>query len=240
MRGTVIRDPEDTLCRAIVLLAHNQIHQLVEGLDARFVAANSEEQGSVNIPGANVGQGAFSFIFELHSSWPTRHGTGADELPVTSLNASFFVCAYHVIIRPQRYSMEQSEIQIEHTRRLLSEEGISWKKPAPMHPRLNSVTVEITPNGLDAYGNNNTAKHCLAGDVRVRKARKRQPQFDGKFAGQSLDCHNALRGKKSAVARTWVDPRDRPSVHERTVFSTSRRVGERYPAVLRSARSPCR
>jgi hypothetical protein len=239
MRRSIIRDPEDTLCRAIGLLLHNQVHQPVEGLDTRFVAANSEELGSVNIPGANVGQGAISFIFELHSSWQTRHGTGADELPVTGLNAGLFVGAYHIIVRPQRYSMEQSEIQIEHTRRFLSEEGISWKKPAPMHPRLDSVTVEITPNGLDANGNNNTAKHCLAGDVRVTQTRKRQPQFDGKFAGQGLDFHNALRGEKSAVARTWVDPPGRPNVRERSVFSTWRRFDAICPGARRSAHSQC-
>jgi hypothetical protein len=32
----------------------------------------------VDIPGANIGQSALSIIFELHTPWLSRHGTGAD------------------------------------------------------------------------------------------------------------------------------------------------------------------
>lgn len=221
VRGTIIRNPEDSPCRPIRLLLHNQVHQLMVGLYSRCFLADPEELGSVDIPGGKIGPGAHSVVFELNTSWLMRHRTGADGLSVTGLDAGLFVGADHVVIWPQRESVEQSEIQVQDTSRLFSEEGVPREKPTPMHPRLDGITVEITPNGLDAYGNHDTSKHCLAGDIGVTETRKGEPQFDGKFAGESLDFHNGLRGKKSAVARALVDHPGHPPVRSRTVSATS-------------------
>ena len=89
-----------------------------------------------------------------------------------------------------------------------------------MHPRLYGVAAEITPDGGDADGNHNASNHCLAGDVGGTETRKGEAQSAGEFTGQSLDFHNALRGKKGAVFRTSVGPRDRPSLRDRNVSST--------------------
>lgn len=183
MRGTVIRNPEDTSRRAIRLLLHNQVHQAMEGLYSRSFVTNSEELCSVYIPSGKISPCPHSVIFKLHESWQTRHGTDTDDLSVAGLDAGFFVGADHVVIRPQGDSIEQSEIQVQDASRSFCEQWVPRKKPTPMRPRLDGVTVEITPNGFDAYGNHNAAKYCLAGDVRVRKTRKGEPQFDGKLAG---------------------------------------------------------
>jgi len=166
----------------------------VEGVYSRRVLADSKELGSVDIPCTNIGQGAFSVIFELHSPWLTWHGTCADDFSVPGLDAGFFVSTDHVIVWPQRDSLKKSEIQIEDTSRLFCEERVPRKKPTPMHPRLDGIAVEITPNGLDTYGNHNTPKHCFAGDIGVTETGEGEPQLNGKFAGESLDLHNALRG----------------------------------------------
>ena len=197
-----------------------EVHQLVVGFYSRCCLADSEELGSVNIPSGKIGQGTFSFIFELHTPWLMRHGTDTDGLPVTGLDTGLFVGTDHVVIRSQGNSVENSEIEVQDTSRLFGEERVSREKPAPMHPRLDGVTVEITPNGGDAYGYHNASKHCLAGDVGVTETRKGKAQSDGKFTGESLDFHNALRGKKSAVCRTWVGPPGRPAVRNRTVCAT--------------------
>ncbi len=183
MGGTVIRNPEDTSRRPIRLLLHNQVHQPMEGLYSRCFVTDSEELGSVHIPSDKISPCAHSVIFKLHESWLMRHGTDADDLSVTGLDAGFFVGADHVIIWSQRDSIEQSEIQVQDGGRSFSEQRVPRKKPTPMHPRLDGVTVEITPNGFDAYGNHNAAKYCLARDVRVTETRKGEATFDGKFAG---------------------------------------------------------
>ena len=221
MRGTIICNPEDAACRPIGLLLHNQVHQRVEGVYPCCILADSEELGSVDVPGANIGQGALSVIFELHSSWLGWHGTCINGFSVTGLDACLFVGADHVIVWFQRDSLKELEIQVEDTSRLFCEERVPRKKPTPMHPRLDGITVEITPNGLDAYGNHNTPEHCLAGDSGVTETGKWKPQFDGKFAGESLDLHNALRGKKSAVVRAPAGHPDHPPLPNRTVSATS-------------------
>ena len=183
MGGAIIRNPEDTSCRPIRLLVHNQVHQPMEGLYSRCFLTDSEELGSVYIPSGKMGPCTHSLIFKLHESWLMRHGTDTDDVSVTGLDAGFFVGADHVVIWSQRDSIEQSEIQVQDASRSFSEQRVPREKPAPMHPRLDGIAVEITPNGLDAYGNHNAAKYCLASDVRVRKARKGEAKFDGKLAG---------------------------------------------------------
>ena len=72
MRGTVIRNPEDSPCRAIGLLSHDQVHQPVVGFYSRCLLADSEELGPVDIPSGKIGQGALSFVFKLHTPWLMR------------------------------------------------------------------------------------------------------------------------------------------------------------------------
>ncbi len=217
MRGTVISNPKDSPCRPIRLLLHYQVHQLVVGFYSRCFLADSEELGSVDIPSGEICQRTFSFIFELHSPWLMRHGTCTDGLPVTGLDTSLFVGTDHVFIRPQGNSLENSEIEVQDTNGLLCEERVSREKPAMMHPRLDGITMEKTPDCGNAYGYHNASNHCLPGDIGVTETRKGKAQCGGEFTGQSLDLHNVHRGKKSAVCRTWVDPQDRPAVRHRTV-----------------------
>src|SRR4030042_5538911 len=104
MRGAIIRDPEDSVCRAIRLLLHDQIHKLMEGLYSRCFLADSEELGSVDIPGGKIGQSTLSFVFKLDKPLPVRQRTDTDELSMSGLNAGLFITTDHVVIRSQRDS----------------------------------------------------------------------------------------------------------------------------------------
>ncbi len=105
---------------------------------------------------------------------------------------------------------------------------------------LDGISVEITPDRLNSYGNHQTSNHGLGVYIGMTETGKRKSESAGYFAGQSLDLHNALRGKKSAVCRTWEGPPGHPVVRRRTVSSTSRRLDGAPPGAERSARFPCR
>jgi hypothetical protein len=142
MRGTIVRNPEDTPCRPIRLLLHDQVHQLVVRCHSRCSLAYSQELGSVDVPSGNVGPGAHSVIFKFHQPCLMRPGTDTDGLSVTGLYTGLFVGTDHVAIWFQWDSVEQSEIQVQDTSHPFSKEGVPRKKPAPMHPRLDGITVK--------------------------------------------------------------------------------------------------
>lgn len=206
MRGTIVRNPEDSPSRPIRLLLHDQVHQLVVGFYSRCFLTDSEELGSVDIPGGKIGPGAHSVVFELHTPWLMRHRTYADGFSVSSLDTGFFVSTDHVVIWPQGNSFEQSEIEVQDPSGFFCEKRVPRKKPTAMHPRLYRVAVEITPDGGNTDGHHNAAVHCLLDDVSDTETRKGEAQSLGEFTGESLDFHNALRGKKSAAFRTSVGP----------------------------------
>jgi hypothetical protein len=220
MRGAVIRDPEDSACRAIRLLLHHQIHKLVKGLYSCCFLADSEELGSVDIPGSKIGQSTLSFVFKLNKPLPARQRTDTDELSMSGLNAGLFIRADHVVMRSQGGSFEPSEIEVQDTSGLFCEERVAWKQPTPIQPRLYCVAFEVAPDSGDADGDYNAPNHRLSGDIAGTEARKGEAQSAGEFTGESLDFHNALRGKKSAVFRTLVGLPDPPSVCNRSASST--------------------
>jgi len=219
MRGTIIRNPEDSPCRAIGLLLHDQIHKLVERFDSSFLYADPEELGPVDIPGRKISQGTFSFVFKLHTPWLMRPRPRTYELSVSGLNTGLFIRTDHVVIWSQRDSFKESEIEVQDTGGFFCEERVSWKKPAPMHPGSYCVPAEVAPDRGDADCDHNAPKHYLSGDVAGAEAGKRETQSAGEFTGHRFDFHNGLRGKNGAVYRTSVGPRDLPSLRGRNVFS---------------------
>ncbi len=220
MRGAVIRDPEDSACRAIGLLLHDRIYKVVKGLYSCCFLADSEELGSVDIPRGKIGQSTLSFVFKLYKPLPVRQRTDTDELSMSGLNAGLFITTDHVVIRSQRGSFEPSEIEVQDTSGPFSEERVPWKQPTPIQPRLYCVALEVAPDRRDADGHHNAPDHRLCGDIAGTEARKGEAQSAGELTGESFDFHNALRGKKSAVYRTLVGLPDPPSLRNRSASST--------------------
>lgn len=220
VRRTIIRNPEHSTRRAVGLLLHDQVHQLAVGLYSRFLLADSEELGSMDIPSGEIGQGPLPLVFKLHKPWLMRHGTGADELSVSGLDTGLLVGTDDVVIRSQRNSLEKSEIEVQDTSGFFRKKRVPREQPAPMRPWLYSVGAEITPNRGYADGHQNPSKHCFSDNVGATQARKGESLSPGELTGESLDFHNALRGKKTAAFRSAVGPQDHPSGGSRTVSST--------------------
>ncbi len=183
MRGTVISNPEDSIGRPIGFLSHDQIHQFVVSFYAGSSLADPKELGSVNIPSGNIGQGPFSFVFELHASGVMRHGASGDSLSVASLDTGLFVGADHVVIWSQGNTIEESIIQIQNTSSFFPEKRVAREKPGVMGPRLYGITVEPTPDRSNANGYHNASYYCLSGDIGGAETGKGKPQCAGEFTG---------------------------------------------------------
>lgn len=219
MRRSAVRDPEDPSGGSVRLLTHNQVHQLVIGSDSGFSLTDPEQFTPVNIPSGNVGQRAFSFVFGLHTAGLIRHRTVSQGLSAACLDTGFFIGTDHIVIRPQRDSLEYPEIQIQDARRSFRKERVSGKDPTPVIPGLDRVTMQVTPYGLNAYGKYNASIRCLFGDIGMTETGQGEPQLGGEFTGRGFDLHNALRGKKTAVARILVGPPGRRRARNRSVYA---------------------
>jgi hypothetical protein len=219
MRRTIVCNPEDASGGSVRLLSHDQVHQLVVGLNSGLSFTYSEQLAPVNIPGGKIGQCALSCVFGLHTARLMRQRTDANGFSVSCLNTGLFVSTDHIVIWPQEGSCEHTEIQIQDALCLFCEERVSGKEPATMVPRLDGIIVQITPDGLDTYGKHEATGHGLVGDIGMTETGKGKSQFTGEFAGQRLDLHNALGGKKSAVGHTSVGPQGRPGLPRRNASS---------------------
>jgi hypothetical protein len=220
MRGPIVGNPEDSLCRAIGLLLHDQIYKLVVGFYSRFRLADTEELGSVNIPSAKICQRAFSLIFKLHTPWLMRPRTDTDEPSMSGLDTGLFVRTDHVVTWPERNTVKDSEIEVQDTSGLFGEERVSWEEPTPMCPWPYRVLVEIAPNSGYADGYHNAAQYSLSGNVGRTETRKGETQSAGEFTSEGLDSRNNLRGKNSAACRTWVAPPSHRDVRRKTACAT--------------------
>ncbi len=190
------------------------------GFYAGSSLADSEEPVSVNIPSGNIGQGPLSFVFELHASWVMWHGASADGLSVASLDTGLFIGADHVVTWPQRNTIEESIIQVQAAGSLFCEKRVPRQKLTMMRPRLYGITVEPTPDRSNANGHHNASHYRLSDNIGAPETGKGKPECSGEFTGQSLNLLNALRGKKSAVCRTWAGSPDRRVVDNRNACAT--------------------
>jgi hypothetical protein len=83
MGGAVIGDPEDTVGRAIGLLLHDQVDQVVEGVDAGGGPTEADHFGPSDVPGGEIGEGALALIAQSTRrqrpgvGWPTEARFGA-------------------------------------------------------------------------------------------------------------------------------------------------------------------
>ena len=141
MRGTIIRNPEDTPCRPIRLLLHDQVHQLVVQCYSRCSLAYSQELGSVDVPSGNVGPGAHSVIFKLHQPCLMRPGTDTDGLSVTGLDTGLFVGTDHFHLVPKGFRRTIGNTGPGHEPPFLPKRGSLGKSQLRCIHGLMGITV---------------------------------------------------------------------------------------------------
>jgi len=239
MRGPIVRYPEDAMSRAIGLLAHHQINQMMKRLDAGGGFATAKELGSMDVPSRDIGQSATTFVFVLHAPQTMRPRGHAGSQTRPGLNTGLLVAANHVILLAQGASFPYAMIQVEHAAGLPGEVRVPRPDPTAIAPRPNRVGAEPTPNGRPADGGRDATAHGFLGDVLMTESRERQAQLHGQFARQGLNLHDDLRGKKREVALALVAHPSQASVPHRNAFAIETQSGAAAKGIPRSACCPC-
>ena len=113
MSGTVVHDPKDTASGFIGLQAHDFADESVDRSDAALDLAATEDLGAMNIPGCQVGPGAFAevLVFDARRAVGCRRQRWL--FPATGLNTRLFVCGDDVIIGVQWSALPDAVVKIE-------------------------------------------------------------------------------------------------------------------------------
>src|SRR5437660_4514592 len=176
MRGTVVRDPEDTPSRAIRFLPHDLRDEPVEGRDAGLRFAAPEHPRAMHIPGGDIGPGAGASVLVLDPERSTRRGRLRRVAPTPGLDARFFIGAEHVLPRPEGNSLPAALVEIQDSAGLKREVRIARKDPAAIAPRSQRVLAEPAPQRGAADLRHDSLRHHLAPKLRHRPARQRRSE----------------------------------------------------------------
>ncbi len=105
MRRTFVRDPEDPSGGQTRRLSHDQVHQLVVGLNSALSLTYFEELAPANIAGDKMGQCALSFVFGLHTAGLMGDGALDDGFSVLCLDTGLIVSTDRIIFWCQGNSL---------------------------------------------------------------------------------------------------------------------------------------
>jgi len=238
MRGAVIRDPEHPPRRGIRFPAHHVIDQVMEGVDPIARTAKTEDLGSTHIPCGKIRQGPPSYVLMLDAAGTAgtrRHGGGD---PLACLDAGLLVGADDVVVWAQWLALPDAMIQVQDHSRLPFEIRIARMDPAPIAPRSNGIGGKPAPYGGSADRSDYAACDGLSGNIFTREGGKRQAKVTRHLAGQRLDLHHDVRGKKDAGVRALAFRRDRPGAPRRNACATWQRSAVADQAAVRCVCCP--
>lgn len=173
----IVSDPKDSVCRAIWLLVHDEIHQTVKCLNSCFPVAKSQDSGPSHIPCSQISKGTGSFVFEFYPAQTVRFRRFAGNYPLSGLNAGFLISADHVIIVTKRLALPNCLIKIKDRFRFFGEVGITRPNPTPIGPGFDGIGTQPTPDSGVTDGGDDTALYSLLCNFMVAKTRERQPKF---------------------------------------------------------------
>jgi len=221
MGGAVIGDPEDTLGGAVWFLAHDPIDDIMETGYAGAWTTETEKLGTVNIPGSDIGQSAFSFVFMFDTGHTSNGGGGGGYQPTPGLDAGFFIGGNHEVAIAQDLAIPCPVVQIQNAPCFLLEMGATGPDPTPIAPGADRIGAEPAPHRCAADGGDNATLYGLLRNVIPAQSRERHPQIFRQLAGQGLDFDYDLRGKKGGVSRALTALASRPGAGRRSACATS-------------------
>ena len=139
-------------------------NQSVEGGDARFRGAVTEQLGMPDIPGREVTErtAALVLMFDAHRlprAWATW-----DMLAQTRLDARLLVGADDHVVGAQWHPVPQSLVQIKDRSGLLFKAWVTREDPAPELPGTDGVLIEPPPDGGPANLGDDAPANGLGGD----------------------------------------------------------------------------
>ena len=165
VNGAIVDDPENASCTSVRLLVHDLAHQAVKGRNAGLWYAGAEDFGAVNIPGRDVGPGAFAvvLVFDAHgSSW---RGGRARVFPSAGLDAGLLVGTDDEVVLRKWLAVPTAFVEIEDSARLFGESRVPREDPAAMRPRSNGILAQPTPQSRFPNGGHNPTPDDFAFDI---------------------------------------------------------------------------
>lgn len=146
-----------------------------------------------------------------------------------SLDAGLLVSADHILIRLKGEPLPVALIEIQHDGCPFLKARIAWPYPTAITPGANGIGAEPTPNRCSADGSNKSPLNSLLGNLGAGQTREGQSQVLWQLAGQRLDLHNDVRGKKRGVARALAAPGARPNVRRKSACAIWRQSVAGHP-----------
>jgi hypothetical protein len=148
MGRAVVGDPKDAMGRAVGLLGHDQVDQLLEHRNTGARTAQAEELGAVHIPGPgrHIGQRAHPFVLMFHTTGLAGLGRCRWCQAAARLNAGFLVGADHKVSGSQRLALPSSVIQIQNASCFVLKIRVPGLDPTAITPGANGIIIEPTPH----------------------------------------------------------------------------------------------
>jgi hypothetical protein len=207
VRGAVIGNPKYSFSRTIWFLCHHKADKLMKRFNAGLLCADPKDFSTMNIPACNISLSSVPYILGFDLPIATRpRGTGLG-YSFPGLDGGLFVCRDYMIIRTKELSLPDAMIEIKDFGCLFGKIRITWKYPASITSRLNSIGAQPAPDRGSTDRGGNTSVHCFLSDIRMTQPGKGKVSDSGQFTGQGLDLHDHLRGKNGPVSRALEDRR---------------------------------
>ena len=100
MRRTIVDNPKHASSFVVGRGCHDLVHETVEGSNAGFAFAPTEELGAMDIHGSDVCPCATTFVFVFHLRGGTRIGRERFVSTIPSLDAGFLIGGENEFIFP--------------------------------------------------------------------------------------------------------------------------------------------
>src|SRR5437763_17068864 len=113
MGGAVVHNPEDAASGLVGFLAHDVVDESLYGSHPILDFATPEDLGAMDVPGSQVGPGAFAKVLMLNpdrAGWTERHGR---LFSAASLDARLLVGRDHADISAKWAALPNARIELD-------------------------------------------------------------------------------------------------------------------------------
>lgn len=177
----------------------------------------------MHIPRCYICQRAHPLILELKFHGLVGLGRCGFMNAMTRLNTGFLVGTDDIFLTVKWLAIPDTMIHVQNTPGLILKIGIAGKNPTTLLPWLDRILAEPTPHCGAADGCSNASLHGQLRDLACGEPRQRFVEFRWQLAGQRLNLHGDLRGKKQGAFPALAHPQGQQVVVQRIAFATCSR-----------------
>lgn len=195
---SLIRDPEHPRGGSVRLLVHHLRHEALKGQYPGRLFAAAKSPGTADIPGGEIGPGAFALIFEFNAHRPPRRRRKCLMNGATRRDAGLLIRGPYAVGGTQGFSVPCPVIPIKYSVRLLREGRIAREYPGSMRPGANRILAQPSPQCTLADAGDPAASHDRVPTVCQAQSRQGQPVLMRVRARQGFNRDHDGSGEKRA------------------------------------------